>query len=249
MNRQRHFIALWLLAGAALMASTPAAAAPHEPPPVWQDPAGPPVDMGTWLRRLVGRYTFDGVAEVLYYEDRRCGVLPPDPATSDNPPPTREPYCSGIKGKGDCVGIGSGPGVQCILNVRWTDMYDVDEGIYNLPGGISNLAPSMLLFGMDPNRAGINYLLVDNKGLPEGGLGSNAGNRATFSTPCVNAPSLFAAMKEPPPPPQECIRTLRIEARPDARVLYLSVEIEINDDLWTRYDMTMRRVAPPPQNR
>jgi hypothetical protein len=31
---------------------------------------------------------------------------------------------------------------------------------------------------------------ADNNGLPEGGLGYSSGNRATFKTPCVNAPSL-----------------------------------------------------------
>ena len=53
----------------------------------------------------------------------------------------------------------------------------------------------MLLFGLDPAQSAIHHLMVDNKGLPEGGPGSNTGNRATFKTTCVNAPILLSTMR------------------------------------------------------
>jgi hypothetical protein len=257
----------WIAAAALLIAAT-AGADPRSPPKV-DDTVVPTPEPDVWLRRLVGRYNFEGVVEVAYnyegFDEHKCGPLPPDPSKQDNPPPPAEPYCSSIKGKGDCVGIGTGPGVQCILNVGWPDIY-VDQGQYNLPGGVAYLDPAMILFGLDPGRSAITYLLVDNKGLPEGGPGTISGNRAIFKTSCVNAADLFQRMPPPPSPPEApnyrtsprtCQRTLRIDAKADPKVVHLSMDIEINTDLWTRTEMTLRRdvmadaaeapKVPPPQ--
>jgi hypothetical protein len=243
------------LGAACLVFCGEAAAQARLPPPQWQDPAGPPVAADVWLRRLVGRYRIEGMVEVVYdhpdYIEHRCGPLPPDPNQSDNPPPPAVPYCSGIKGKGDCVGIGSGPGVQCILDVSWQDIY-TQLGA-NLPGGVSYLSPAMLLFGLDPTQAAIHHLLVDNKGLPEGGPGANTGNRATFKTTCVNAPILLSRMPEVVPDErrpdrprewQTCNRVTRFSAKPDSRVVNISMDIDINDETFTRLEITMRRVEP-----
>jgi hypothetical protein len=250
-----------LLAGGALLAPADASAAPRETAPEWKDTVGPPAPMDVWLRRLVGKYEFDGMVEVVYYEDHRCAPLPPDPNSQDAPPPF-VPYCSAIKGKGDCVGIGTGPGVQCVLNVSWEDLYEVISptsntdgsvntdpvGVFNLPGGVSNLNPAMSLFGMDPGKQGINLLLVDNKGLPEGTMGVITGNRATFKTPCVNSPVLINAMKPQKVPKDErplqtCDKVIYIDAKPDAKLLFLSIDFRINDEVFTRYSMSMRRTA------
>ncbi len=252
MNGMRGFLAT-SLGAACLVFFGDALAQAREPPPQWQDPSGPPVASDLWLRRLVGPYRFEGMVEVVYdhpdYIEHRCAPLPPDPTQSDNPPPPAVPYCSGIKGKGDCVGIGKGPGVQCILDVSWQDIYAVEGR--NLPGGVSFLSPAMLLFGLDPGQDAIHYLLVDNKGLPEGGPGSNKGNRAIFKTTCVNAPILLSAMPEVVPDErrpdrprnwQTCERVIRISAKPDSRVVNISMDININDETFTRMEITMRRV-------
>jgi hypothetical protein len=108
----------------------------------------------------------------------------------------------------------------------------------------------MALFGIDPGKAGINYLLVDNKGLPEGGIGFLAGDRATFKAACVNAAILFNSMKPPPrdrESPHVCERILRIDAKPDGKLVFMSFDIEINGDHWTRYEMSLRRVAQDEQ--
>ena len=38
-----------------------AASPPRALPPQWKYPAGEPVAMDIWLRRLVGRYQFEGI--------------------------------------------------------------------------------------------------------------------------------------------------------------------------------------------
>jgi hypothetical protein len=240
-----------------LLPSGVAHAAPRGTEATGQEP-GPPTPPDVWLRRLVGKYRFEGLVHVVAKGE--CGPLPPDPAatTVEIPP---EPYCRTIKGTGDCIAVGKGPGVQCVLNVTWMDMYEtafqkseadaqtVDNsptGVFELPAGVSYLDPAMALFGLDPGKSQIEYLLVNNKGMPEGGRGSITGNRATFKTKCVNEAALLGAMK-----PEEfndrmpgtCDRIMLFDARPESRVVLVTMDIEINDDVFTRATMTMRRQA------
>jgi len=229
-----------------MLACPPAGARPHAPPTPWEDPAGPPTEGDVWLKRLVGRYRIEGMVHVV--AKGPCGQLPPDPAQSENPPPPPPVYCESVKGMADCVAIGSGPGVQCILQINWPDMYETvyppedDVGVFNLPGGVANLAPAMALFGLDPGKSALNYLLVDQKGLSEGGEGFNSGSRMVFRTPCVNWPTLRNAMRPASPVHRTCERIMRIDARSDAKALFLSVDFEIDEDPFTRYDLTLRRV-------
>lgn len=225
-------------------------------------PVTGPAEMGEWLRRLVGKYRFEGMVQVVFGIG---SADPPYPCVSDDGRATD--YCQGIKGKGDCVAVGDGPGVQCMLNVYWIDIYEtalqqadssgdkVDAsptGVFEIPGGVSNLDPSMSLFGLDPGRAGINYLLVDHKGIPEGGIGFINGNTATFRTRCVNEPALLNAMKPQRPSADNpnarswdtCEKVVYIDARPDASIVHLTVDIVINDDPFTRQQMTLRREKP-----
>jgi hypothetical protein len=216
---------LALLSTMVLLPGESHSAQPRAPTPKWKDPAGPPTPMEIWLVRLVGRYRVEGVI--------RAGGAGTE----------------SVKGMADCVAIGAGPGVQCVLNVAWLDLFQIvyppgdPAGVFNVPGGVSFLNPAMALFGIDPGAAGINYLLVDNAGLAEGGLGSSTGNRATFRTSCVNAPTLFNAMI----PPEgafyrSCDRIIRIDAKPDAGVVHLLMDIEINEDIHTTIELTLRRL-------
>src|SRR5690606_30213292 len=101
MNRIRI---LALLPVAALLYSSNADAQARPPPPQWKDPSGPPVAMDVWLRRLVGQFTFEGMISVQGGDTQT------------------------VEGKGDCVSVGTGPGVQCVLNVTWLDIYVVNHG-------------------------------------------------------------------------------------------------------------------------
>jgi hypothetical protein len=223
-------------------------------------PVVEPAQMGEWLERLAGKYRIEGMVEVVLsspdYDRRRCGVPPPPPDEPDRP--IVAPLCESIKGRADCIRIGTGPGVQCIIQAQWHDMYElingsepVEEGtnppppgMYRVPGGESYLGPSMLMIGMDPGKSGVNYLLVDNKGLPEGGLGSIAGNRATFRTPCVNGPVLLNNMKPQQinyRVPTSCDREFRIDAKDGSSVVHMAFDVEINDEIFTRFELSLRR--------
>jgi hypothetical protein len=265
MNGMRVMVST-LLACTALLACGSASAQPRTDPKL-EDVVTPTAAPDVWLRRMVGRFQFEGLVEVVYYppeDGHRCGALPPDPneAQSDKPPKLPQPWCSSIKGLGDCVGIGKGPGVQCVLNVGWQDIYEVvtpedidpdqpvsPSGVFSLPGGVSYMDPAMALYGIDPGKSAINFLLVDSKGLPEGTLSQIKGNRATFKTPCVNAAVLLGAMKPAPPGTDNwrtCERTLYIDAKPDAKLVFMTMDIEINDDIWTRLTVSLRRMAEVP---
>jgi hypothetical protein len=142
-------------------------------------PVTDPEAIAAWLTRLVGRFKWEGMIG--------------DEA---------------VKGSSDCIGIGDGPGVQCILNVTWIDQYkpNPEENVDNVM--ISYLDPAMELFGLDPLNSAINHLLVNNKGLPEGGLGFVKGNTAIFKTPCVNVPA-------------GCFRVVVMDARPEANLMWM----------------------------
>jgi hypothetical protein len=228
------------LAGAALLACGTATANPRAA----QDMGGamtPDADLDVWLRRLVGKYNVEGMVQADV-----CGDLPPDPATADEVEFPPEPLCQPIKGKGDCVGVGDGPGVQCMFNVTWQDMYRVavkEGAVTTPPGGESYLDPAMALFGLDPRINAFSYLLVDHKSLPEGDHGYIKGNRATFRTICVNGPVVIRAAGSRG---AICYRTVRLDARPDANVVHWSMDIEILEEggdlkLYTRFEMTLRR--------
>lgn len=237
-----------------LSASGIAAARPHSVPK-WKDPNGPPTEAEVWLQRLAGRYQFDGVIEVVFYPDRQCAPLPPDPSQVENPPPPVEPFCRSVSGMGDCIAIGTGPGIQCILDLKWPDLYEVRypepdtldgrTGVFEVPGGVANLSPSMALYGMDPGSSGLRFLLVDGKGIAKGTAGGQTGNRATFTTPCASSATLLNKMYPDQidnRPPQTCTETVRLDARPDSKVVFMSVDYEVNDELFTRYELTLRRV-------
>jgi hypothetical protein len=258
----RSAIRVITMAGVALLASDGAGAEPRAPPRMEFVPT-PDAPMDVWLRRLVGSYGFEGSVEVVYdhpdYVEHGCGPLPPDPAESESiPQPPIIPYCSDVKGAGECIAIGKGPGLQCILDVAWRNFGYLPGGDV-LAGGVSYLGPAMELFGMDPGKLVISHLLVDNRGLPEGGEGVIKGNKATFRTPCANAAEVLEAMPplvesgiRPQPPYyhtawRTCDRVVRIDAAPDARVLHMSIDINLNGELFTRIVMTMRRKVLTPQ--
>lgn len=221
MNCARLIVAV--LAGVAALACSDADAQPRAPEKMG-GAVTPDADMDVWLRRLVGRYTFEGMVQIVH--DGDCDSIEPQ-------------ICQSIKGKGDCVAVGDGPGVQCILDVTWLDMFQQ-------PGGVSYLDPAMALFGLDPGNSALNYLLVDNKGLPEGGQGYIKGNRATFRTLYVNAPVLLMEMGDKAKGVTNVYRTVRLDARPDATVVHWSMDIELEAAgervMWTRFEMTLRRV-------
>ena len=207
-----------LLACVAATHARPVSAQPHEEIKVTGEAfvaVTDPAAMAEWLRRLVGRFKFDGAIQL-------------------GAQPTCPPQCEPIKGLGDCVAVGTGPGVQCIFNITWQDMFQTnfDQGTVDAPpGAVAYLDPAMALFGLDPGAAAVNNLLVNDKGLPEGSRGGITNITAKFSTQCVNEVST-------------CRRVMRIEAKPDSNLIYMWIDAvdSISRDPISSIVMTLRRV-------
>lgn len=175
----RSRIAIVLFAGMAVIGSVEVTAQPHAPPPAWKDPSGPPTEMHVWLRRLAGRFRYEGTL------DREPGSVP-DPSLPAN--------TAQVEGLGDCVTIGAGPGVHCVINLDWPPPYPrtlegVSPEAFVDPVFVANLDPAMILFGIDAGASQLAYLQVNQKGLAEPGTGVVVGNIARFEAPCVNTGS------------------------------------------------------------
>jgi hypothetical protein len=101
----------------------------------------------------------------------------------------------------------------------------------------SYLDPAMELYGLEPGTLTMSRLLVNNKGLAENGRGSIKGYTAKFKSPCVTTEVSQTAV--------ECYRIVRIEAKPDARLLYVWFGIQLEPAAENTYAvMTLRRVTP-----
>jgi hypothetical protein len=227
MNPAR-LIATAVLAGTAMFACGMAYSQPHSEPEINFAailPVTEPAQVSEWLQRLTGRFRYDGMIQMA-----DCVQAP---SAGGGPPPPPSDKCQGMKGKSDCVAVGAGPGVQCILNVTWQDIYEVDfENGQVREIMVSYLDPAMELYGLEPARLAMNRLIVNNKGIAEGGPGHIKGNTATFRAPCANAESVG------------CYRIVRIEAKPDAKLLYAWLSIQIEPEPENTYAvMTLRRVA------
>jgi hypothetical protein len=190
--------------GFCLLTADPALAQPRMQPTL-DDVTVPTPPLDVWLRRLVGRFELDGMVQ----------MGPTCNAESDN--------CSAIKGRMDCIAIGNGPGVQCIINATWL--------IYSASNDLdSYLDPAMSMFGIDPRREEINLLLVNDQSLASGGFGVVKGHTASFKTVCRRWSE------------DGCRVGVIIEAKPEANINYMWIGSNIV--------ISMRRVSeesPPPE--
>lgn len=98
-----------------------------------------------WLRRLQGKYGVEGN----YWT----------PAGS-----------SPVRGTADCFGVGSGPGVSCLISTEWKapkeafkDPY-LDGALYQATRGV------VLLFGIDPGTQRVRVTLMDFRAIGMSGL-------------------------------------------------------------------------------
>jgi hypothetical protein len=165
MGSTRGFICTWTCVA---VVACPELQAQARGPPLeeWKSPVtaadavGDLAELTRWLPRLAGRFRYDGTLAM-------------------NPDDIRI-----VKGFSDCKLVGEGPGVQCMININWPEIGP--NG--NRGGPPHNLAPSMILHGLDPLAAKILFLQVDSKGLAEGAEGTlkSAGVLKTVM-PCVNA--------------------------------------------------------------
>ncbi len=159
-----------------------------------------------WLRRLVGQFRYQGTVEL---------------RGADGKPVSRQ----NVSGKSDCVAFGLAPGVQCSLKVQWPELKGKDgEAVV---GGASTLQPAMLLYGLDPDKRGIHFLQVDNKGIADGGVGLLLQDTLTTKVPCEGIPG-------------NCQRITKITAKADGSLIQTVTDIEQDGVLVLRYTFLMR---------
>lgn len=126
-----------------------AAGHPRTPPKPPESMSEQP-SLAEWLPRLAGRYALEGVV---------------DPESGQD--------AQGVKGTADCVLVGEGPGVQCILDARWTQRW---SRLGQPVGTPPYLHPAMLLLGVTTGEKAVRYLQVDYKGIAQGGNGLLGGS-------------------------------------------------------------------------
>jgi len=182
--------------------------------------------LDTWLRRLAGRFVFSGEitndAESTCDRGRRdferqhfngslgCGG-------GSKPAPTVT-----IEGNGDCVGVSSGAGVHCVIQLDWIP----PDPPYTPYIRASWFNPGIVLYGIDPNALGIRYLQVSDRSIAETALGVLEDDTVTFK--------LQGRYSR---------RTVRIIAPPDADTMEMRV-IENFGDSTAFYRFVLTR-APP----
>lgn len=173
-----------------------------------EKPTRQPSVLIDWIRRLPGQYTIDGKVDL---------------GGKGNANERWSAY-----GTGSCVAFGVAPGVTCEISVRWPPI----PGPHGpeVVSAVSDLAPAMIAYAMEPDDLGIRYMMVNSKGLAEGTTGYIIGDTATFKTPCVNAPP-------------GCQRVIRITVESGNPLVQMQVDTELNTQLAAHFDFKFRRVA------
>jgi hypothetical protein len=160
-----------------------------------------------WMARLVGSFTFEGHVDL---------------HGKGNAADLRQ-----VQGAGNCTGFGPAPAVQCEIKVRWPEARG--ERGEAIPGGVSQFDPAMILYGFEPNRLGIRYMLVGSKGVANGDLALLVGDTLVSRTPCVDFPG-------------NCQRVMRVTAAPDLELVEMRIELAVDQRKALEYAFVMRRV-------
>lgn len=184
MNRRYRSSVIALLYLAGPLSASDASAQPRMEPTL-ESVTVPTPPQDVWLRRLVGNFTLDGVFSL-----GNCAG----------------PGCAAITGNMNCIAVGDGPGVHCIINAKWTLFLGSPPVDFS-----SFLDPAVGLFGLDPGKSEINLMMVNDKGLPTSGFGIVKGHTARFRNRCPGAND------------DGCQVGIIIEAKPDANINYMWV--------------------------
>ncbi len=165
-----------------------------------------------WLRRLVGGFRVEA----------RISVTPVDSEGQDIPT---------AGGSAVCLGFGPAPGVECQIDLRWSK--GMAAGQSQL-GESADFLPIAMLFGIEPDRPGIRFMLVNSAGIAEPGDGPLVGDTLTTRELCVN-------------PEGSCERVTRIAADPDGKAVSIRIDIQVEYRRVAGALFVMRResVAPP----
>jgi hypothetical protein len=189
-----------LCAAAALLAVT-AGAEPRRPPPA------PPVvevetpDMGVWVKRLLGRFQLDGVIHHVDYVDPDRG----------GPQLVYNEWTQSMGGKADCIEFAITPGIQCVINLVWPEVWNEMTGKAGL-GGVPDMTPAMVLAGIDPDVKKLRFLMVSSRGFGYPGRAELKGDTAITRPSCVDLPGV-----------QRCEQKVQVTAGTDGKAFQVVV--------------------------
>lgn len=205
--------AAWLLSALAVCASE--APAPEEIPELGdilvsgEKPNRDPQQIIEWIRRLIGEFRYSGYVESFDADAAAQRRL--------------------VRGLGQCKPFGASPAVLCEMNVTWPTLRGPDGE--EIPGGRSTLRPAVFVLGLDPDRLGVRFLLVDNKGMGNGARSYLRGSSVSATMPCVDMPP-------------DCRRISHIHAQPDGKVVRMQFDIEQDFVRIARLDFVLDRIEP-----
>lgn len=197
-----------------LLLAQPVLAQPRTAPEAARPEDIPTPPTGTWLQRLPGRYVFNGVihhVEIADYDPRDDY---PDGEVMGVSQYLNE-WSQPVVGKGDCIQFSEAPGVQCVINLLWPQMWDTLTGRASL-GAVSDLSPAMLLGGVNPDDQSVRFLMVDKRGLGHPGALVLKGNTASAKVECVDLPGVL-----------RCNQKLAIEAREDSDLIFVTLSTQV----------------------
>jgi hypothetical protein len=160
-----------------------------------------------WMARLVGSFTFEGHVDLR--DKGNAADLRP------------------VQGDGICTGFGPAPAVQCELRVRWPEV--TGKNGEPIPGGVSYFDPAMILYGFEPNRIGIRYMLVGSRGVSTSDLARLVGDTLVSRKPCADFPG-------------NCQRVMRVTAASDLRQVEMRIELQVDGVKALEYAFVMNRV-------
>jgi len=214
----------WAIVPAVLLANPVVLAAAEDPPAQADEQLDEVVVSGTrlksernpqkvidWMARLVGSFTFEGHVD-LRGRGNAADLRP-------------------VQGTAICTGFGPAPAVQCELRVRWPEARGSNGE--PIPGGLSYFDPAVIVYGFEPNRIGIRYMLVGSKGVSTSDLARLVGDTLVSRKPCTDFPG-------------DCQRLMRVTAAPDLRQVEMHIELQVDGVKALEYAFVMVRVPGSP---
>jgi len=171
-------------------------------------------DLQAWLKLLVGKYTYEGYVDL-------CGKG----NVADMRP---------VTGGSDCIASGSGPNVQCTVNVRWPEAKG--ENGEPVLSGVSSLLPAFVIYALENryipekrvDELRLMFTQVDNKGVAEWASGDLEDDTFTSREPCVGIAG-------------GCQKTTRITATPDSNEVSMQVDVDIDNRRVLRQTFLLHR--------
>lgn len=169
-------------------------------------------ELERWLGRLKGRFHIVGQI---------------DQAWAGQPGRTIRP----VRGVADCIGVGAGAGVQCLIDATWQPITWTIQPTLEVQPAMSEyftLHPTVLLFGLDPDSVAIRLLQVDDHSIAIAGLGSPKQDVLVMKTKCGR--SAWPV----------CEKVMRFTAKPGSDVVKLEIAIYGN----AQWEILLHREPP-----